>query len=465
MAGSIAPAPVRARAAEVSLRAAVIAVAALAAVVRVPLLFDRYEVRFAPDSGLYLHLADRLLAGLHFPSDYRVPAYPALIAIAHALPGRDEDMVILLQHGLGVAIAAAVVAIAWRPFGRVAAITAGVVAAVSPVMLDTEHNVLPDLAFGAAVLAATVLLIQAVVQRPLSYRLLALAGVAFGLTAYVKPNGQAFLVAAVIPLAFATRSVRRTLAGSAVFAAAVVLTIVPWVVRNGIEYDHFSFSAQGGEALFLRVFDQDRLPIPTETEEGRIAARIHAQEVARGGDPITASYTPVKRAFAQRGMTEAEAADVQGDLARTAIGRHPFQYVEGTARNMGLMVARSSYPRYPLDQLSDKLEASEFPRAVARPIWLAGAAAQLALVLVSVGGLTALLLLFSGSRETCLTAVTLGWVWLIVAGSVAVANVPAHRLAAQVLPAYLILCAAGAVAAVRLLRERRGDGLSERERP
>jgi 4-amino-4-deoxy-L-arabinose transferase-like glycosyltransferase len=387
-------------------------------------------------------------------------------------------MVLLLQHLLGVGIAVAVVAIGWRYFGRLAAITAGVVAAVTPIMLDTEHDVLPDLAFAVAVLAAAVVLAEAVLRHSSSYRLLALAGVIAGLTAYVKPNGQAFVVAAIVPLAFATRSVRRTLAGSAVFALAAVLTLAPWIIRNGIAYDHYSFSAQGGEALFLRVFDQDRLPIPTDTPEGRIASRVHAQAVreAPAGEPITASYSAVKAALTRRGMSGTEAAGVQGDLAQTAIRRDPVRYVAGTARNMGLVLARSSYPRYPVSQLGEKLTADEFPRPIALALWIGGAAVHLGWLVLALGGLTVAAVFVAGSREARVVAITFGWLWLIVAGSVAVANVPAHRLSAQVLPLYLLLGSAGIVATAGIVRERArgrsavpseptGTALSGRERP
>src|SRR4051794_9380680 len=72
-------------------RVAALVVAAIAIVLRIPLLFDRYDDRFAPDSGLYLKLADTLLGGLHYPDDYRVPGYPSVIALLQLLPGRRED--------------------------------------------------------------------------------------------------------------------------------------------------------------------------------------------------------------------------------------------------------------------------------------------------------------------------------------------------------------------------------------
>jgi 4-amino-4-deoxy-L-arabinose transferase-like glycosyltransferase len=452
---------------------AIAAVAALAAVVRLPLLFDRYDVAFAPDSASYLQLANRLLGGLHFPSAYRAPGYPLFIALAHALPGRVPDMTILLQHALGVAIAAAIVAFGWRWLGPAAGIGAGVVWAVSPIVLNVEHDVLPDAAFGAAVLAATIVLAAAVVRDDApSYRLLILAGVLFGLAAYVKPNAQAFVVAAIVPLAVATRSVRRTVAGSAVLAAALLLTVTPWIVRNGAMYGQYSMTSQGGDALYLRAFDQDKLPIPTDTPEGRIAARIRAQVHAATpdagiGEP-PASYTQVATALTRRGMTYADAVRIEGRLARTAILRHPVEYATGTVRNIVLLWGLSAYPSRAITHLEEKLTADEFPRPVALALWGAGGVVGLVWFACALGGLAIAAVFVAGPRDARVVAATFGWVWLVVIVGVAMFNSPAARFAAQVLPQFLLLGAAGAAVSLRLVRERlagRTRTLSAREQP
>jgi 4-amino-4-deoxy-L-arabinose transferase-like glycosyltransferase len=446
-------------------RDVLIAVVLLAVLLRIPLLFDTYDLAANNDSIGYMHLADRLLAGLHFPSDFRVPGYPAFVALGHALPGRIEDMVILLQHVVGIGLAAAVVVVGWRYFGPLPATIAGVVAAVTPILIDTEHNLLPDLLFAAALLGASVVLLEAVLRRPFTYRRLIVAGIAFGLVAYIKPNGQAFLVAALIPLAFATRNVRRTLAGSAVFAAAVVITLLPWMARNAIDYGHFSFTSQGGEVLFLRVFDEDGLPIPTDTPAGQVAKRVHAEEFAKAPacQDQTTIWPYVLLALKKRGMTESQASAAMQDLATTAIKRDPARYIAGTVKNMGLMVARSFYPRYPVAQLETKLQSDEFPRVISLPLWLSGAFVDVLFTLASLAGLTLFALRFTGSRTAQLTAVTFGWVWIVLAGSISVSNWPNHRLAAQGLPLYLILSAAGIVAVGQLvLSRRRGARFADR---
>jgi 4-amino-4-deoxy-L-arabinose transferase-like glycosyltransferase len=438
-------------------RDVLIAVSVLAVLVRLPLLWDRYDPSIQVDPIGYLHLADRLLAGLHFPSDFRGPGYPLFLTLGHALPGRAEDMDVLLQHILGVGLAAATVVLGWRYFGPLAGTIAGVVAAVTPVLIDTEHNLMPDFVFALGLLGASVLLLE-IARQPFSYRRLVVAGVAFGLLTYLKPNGQAFIVAALVPLAFATRDWRRTLAGSAVFAAALVVTLLPWMARNAIEYGHFSFSSQGGQVLFLRVFDEDGLPIPTDTPNGQLANRIHADALtsAKPGQDPSAIYLTVLAELEKRGLSESEASAVMQDLATTAIKRDPARYVAGTVKNMGLMVARSFYPRFALEQLKLKLQPEEFPRALAIPVWLGGSAVEMLFGLVTLGGLAVFALRFTGSRDARLAAVTFGWIWLILAGSVSVSNWPNHRLATQALPLLLLLGAAGVVAAAQLVQSRRG---------
>jgi 4-amino-4-deoxy-L-arabinose transferase-like glycosyltransferase len=441
-------------------RDVLIGVSLLAALLRAPLLWDRYEPRDDNDVILYLHLADRLVAGLHFPSDFRAPGYPLFLTLGHLLPGRLQDMDILLQHVLGVGVAAGMVALGWRYFGAVAGTLAGVVAATTPVLVDTEHNLIPDFLFGAAVLGASVLLLETL-RRPFSYRRLALVGAAFGLIAYIKPNGQAFVIAALVPLAFATRDVRRTLAGAVVFAAAAVATLVPWMARNAVEYGHFSFSSQGGQVLFLRVFDEDGLPIPTDTAAGRLTERIYVEGVAQATPGQALSmYGVVLGGLEKRGMTESEASAVMQDVAKTAIERHPVRYAVGTVKNMGLMVARSFSPRYPIAELQSKLQPQEFPRAVAMPLWLGGALVDVLFMLASLAGLTVIALWLTGSRETRLTVVTLGWIWVLVAATVSLFNWPSHRFATQGLPLYLLLSAAGIVAGAKLLQARRAPARS-----
>jgi 4-amino-4-deoxy-L-arabinose transferase-like glycosyltransferase len=436
-------------------RAAVALVGLLAAVVRVPLLFDRYDTRFAPDSALYVSLGDALFNGPRYPSDYRAPGYPAFIALAELLPGSAKDMTIALQHAIGVAVAIAVLLVGSRYFGRLAGVIAGVVAATTPVFLNVEHDILPDLAFTAATMAAAVVLVEAVVRRPLSYRLLAGAGVLFGVAAYIKPNGQAFVIVALVPLAFATRSLRQTLLGSAVLAAALLLTIAPWIVRNGVAQGHYALTTQGGDALWLRAFDQDGLPVPTETPEGRVAAGVHARVVSQTPSGVPASYSEVAHALEARGMSFAEAVRVEGRLARTAIVRHPATYVAGTVRNVALLWGLSSFSPRPIPRLEEKLTADEFPRPMTRALWGAGAAVHALWALASVFGLAGVVLLFSGPRASRIAAVTFASIWVIVTVGVALFNSPAQRFAAQVLPLYLMLGAGGAVVVATAVASRR----------
>jgi hypothetical protein len=309
--------------------------------------------------------------------------------------------------------------------------------------------------FCAVVLAATIVLATAALRRPVSYRLLVAAGVLFGLAAYVKPNAQAFALVAIVPLAVATRSVRATLAGSAVVAGALVLTIVPWVVRNGVRYDHYSMSAQGGDALFLRAFDQDKLPIPDETPEGRLAARVHARvAAASSGEEIPATYSEVAAALTRRGMTFTEAVQVEGRLARTAILRHPVEYAGGTLRNVVLLWGLSAYPARAINHLEDKLGKDDFPRPLALALWGVGGMVALVWFACSLGGLCLVALFVAGTREQQVAAATLASVWVVVIVGVAMFSSPASRYAAQVLPQFLLLGAGGATAAARMLRER-----------
>ena len=430
----------------------------LALAARLPLAFDRYDASLVPDAGGYLRLADGLLAGRGYPTDYRTPGYPAFIALIQLLPGRREDVLVLLQHLIGVALVVAVLLVTWRWFGRASAIAASVLAALAPILINVEHEVLPDFLFGLIVLGGTLLLAEACAASSPRVGVLLAVGVVYGIATYVKPTGQVLLFAAVVPLAFATRSLRRTVTGSAALACGLALTVSPWIVRNGLEYGNYVMSIQGPQALYLRVFDQDRLPVPTETPEGRLAARIGAQTRARtpAEVEVTESYSYVLNTLLDRGLEPDEAVAIQGELAVTAIRRDPLAYAAGTARNFFVIGAYSSEPRQPLAGLLLKLDGTEspLPRPLVAAPWVVGAALALVWLLVSIGGLAAIGLLFTGSRPARVRALTLASVWVLVAAATALTSAPNSRYAAQIVPLYWMLGSGGAALVLRATHRR-----------
>ena len=157
-----------------------------------------------------------------------------------------------------------------------------------------------------------------------------MAGVVFGLAAHVKPTAQVLIFVAPFLIAFATRSWRNTWRGALVVGGVMVAVILPWIAHNAIRYDQPTMSVQGGQALWLRVFDQDKLPIPTDSAEAAAPTSSHEYladppaEYAQDPETLTTteSYSYVFNELGQE-MSQFDAIAIQRDLAIQAILEHP----------------------------------------------------------------------------------------------------------------------------------------------
>jgi len=425
-----------------------LALGGVALLVRLPLLVGRNDAPPNSDAELYLTLSDDLVEGRGFDrfGHFYTPGYPGTMAALRQLPGRTEDALVVSQHLLGVAVVAVIVLAAWRYFGRVAAIAAGALAAVTPLMATSEHQLLPDFLFGALVLAGGLLLAEALTRAPSPpLGLLALAGACFGLATWVKPAGQFLLLAPPLALLLATRSLRATLRGSAVALLAMVLVLSPWLYRNVDLFESPTMSNQSGATLYNRAFEVDGLPFPQESSYANLARRVQAQGVV-GGRRYHSRFNDAL--VDETGLSSREAWNVQRELALTAILRNPDDYAVGTAKG----VARSIWDLNHIESegLNLRAELRREGRAVPQQLttwtWMASMPLLLAWFVVSLGGAASLLLLFVGEERSRRAAAALLSVWLIVTLLTVLAHGGMWRYSMQLAPIAWILGSAGAVA-------------------
>ena len=134
-----------------------------------------------------------------------------------------------------------------RWFGRPAGVAAALLAAVTPVMLGLEHTLQPDFLFGACVFAGAALLVLGTAPERTNDWLVVAAGVAFAAGTYVKPVGVAVVLGVAIGLWAGTRSLREAAVGTGLVVAVLGVLLVPWVVRNQVEYGDLTLSTQGGQ--------------------------------------------------------------------------------------------------------------------------------------------------------------------------------------------------------------------------
>ena len=186
---------------------------ALALATRLPLMLERHEIVPGGDSTQYALLA-RTFFDQGSVSFVRPPGYPLFLALADLLPGRLEDVAVIAQLLLGAGLSAALVFFAWPLFGRLAAVVAGLLLALTAPFLSIESLLLADVLFGLLVTVAAALVAAAALAEQRRMRWLVAAGVAIACATYVKPVGHALVLAPLLPLALATRSWRATLLGS-----------------------------------------------------------------------------------------------------------------------------------------------------------------------------------------------------------------------------------------------------------
>lgn len=110
-----------------------------------------------------------------------------------------------------------------------------------------------------------------------------LPGLLFGLTALIRPEyllvGIAFGLLAALRVA-RERGWRPGLAGGALFAAALLLPIVPWTVRNAVVLDRLvPISTGGGKALYVGT------NLPADGEYQRAKALLVQRQLGRELEP------------------------------------------------------------------------------------------------------------------------------------------------------------------------------------
>jgi dolichyl-phosphate-mannose-protein mannosyltransferase len=118
-----------------------------------------------------------------------------------------------------------------------------------------------------------------------------LPGFLFGLTALIRP--EYLLVGIVFAVLAALRIGRESgwrpgLAGAALFVVALLLSIVPWTVRNATVLDRVvPISTGGGKALYVGTF------LPADGEYQRVKARLVKRYLGRDLEPGSATLERV----------------------------------------------------------------------------------------------------------------------------------------------------------------------------
>lgn len=290
----------------------VLVVAGLARIA-IALYAERDPARFEyPDSHRYARVAANLAAGrglMDTPDDRtgNDPIYPLLLAPAWRLGGATVQTVFrwgrIVNAAFGLLLVACVFELARRWFGRPAALAAGFIAALDPILVFFHGLPLTEVAY-TALLWAAALLLAGSSARGHAARLI-VAGVLLGLSVLTRSSGLPIALALPLAAIFADRGSAplRTKMGRAIIVwAALACVLLPMAIRNRQLVGRFSPLRTGGGATLLESLNPSAdggpgmekvawPPTPpgtSEAERDRVCrdaamnwAREHPAEVAR----------------------------------------------------------------------------------------------------------------------------------------------------------------------------------------
>ena len=185
-----------------------------------------------PDEAIYLDTARRLSAGGGFGVEYeQVPGYPVLLMLLSL--GLSEQLP-FIRAAQAVVAAFGTLLVFWladRMFGQRAAIAAGLVYALDPLLVITSALLYPE-ASAAVLLTAIVLIAVGAAERDAVARS-ALAGALLGLLVLLRPVALVLppIVGGWIAVTAATRLARKA-AHLGALCLTLVLVLAPWTARN-----------------------------------------------------------------------------------------------------------------------------------------------------------------------------------------------------------------------------------------
>jgi len=201
---------------------------------------------------------------------FRTPLTPLVTGIPMSIGGAQ-----LLEVVLSLIYAATIVGWAWaaRPFGRIAALVAALVALALLPYAAMFHEVSSDFLFGALLAPWTGLVVRAGL-RPSTRTLVSLGLLTAGLT-LTRPAGQVLVLAAGAAALVGPGRSRVRLSRLGIAAAAAIVPLLLWAGVNAIRYDDFTV-ARGGKAWvpFFKVLSLKTIDPQNGPSSRRLAAAI-----------------------------------------------------------------------------------------------------------------------------------------------------------------------------------------------
>ncbi len=178
----------------------------------------------------------QLLQGVRVPSAGHPPLYPLLLAglskmgVTSTLGHRSLSVV------LGTISIVLIALVARRVAGPSAGVAAALVAAVYPIFIGADADLMSEALYGPLI-AASLLAALVLLERPRLAPAAAL-GAVLGLAALTRSEALLFIPLLALPIAFRGGTPGRRWRGAAIVGACLVV-LAPWMIRNASTFDRF----------------------------------------------------------------------------------------------------------------------------------------------------------------------------------------------------------------------------------
>jgi len=216
-----------------------------------------HSVGWGDEPDYHRHAAD-LAAGRGFispegePTAARPPLCPVVLSAVYRVTGPSHAAGRVLQILLGAGIVLLVYIVAARLFSPTAGVVAAALTAVNPSLIYLSALIMTENLAIVLLLLMLILLAKEAVSERLAPGRLALGGLLGGASCLTRPDSAPFvLLIPFVVLAFGRATVRRRLAGAAIFLAVAVAAILPWAARNrAVLGEWVAFSTHGGITFY-----------------------------------------------------------------------------------------------------------------------------------------------------------------------------------------------------------------------
>jgi 4-amino-4-deoxy-L-arabinose transferase-like glycosyltransferase len=303
---------------------------------------------------IYIDSAKYLLGA--YPGD-DPPGY--LLAIKPVLLVGNLDLLVAIQHLLGLAMAITLAALLVRrgaPRWLAALATAPVL--LDGYQLQIEQTIMPDVMFEALLVAALAALLWH--PRPRTWMVIT-CGLALGAAATARQVGEILLLPALLYLAITAGGWRRRLAHGAVLAAAFALPVLAASFQNYLSIHRFSLAPHSSGTIYGRMAEAaDCATLRLPWYERQLCP--NARQKLLGPDGLDhAQGSPIKNFQVPPGM---HGAKLVTDFARRVLVQQPLNVASGIGEDAVKLFAlrrvaspgdtpisrwqfQTAYPQYP----------------------------------------------------------------------------------------------------------------------